>query len=218
MGQKPETLQEKFSLARKIAKRTLHDCAGVLNISTEQYLAFENGDFLLSLPQLELLTHYLGFPVAEMLNDQPLKISKLSSLTPEKRQQFIQLREKMIRTRIIAKRQEAGLELADLAGATGLPLAALQTYETSAEGIPFDHLQLLCSQLGLEMERLYAPEYNEALMSEQDDQWNQVFPEGKPGGREDDDPFQQLRAALKNIPKEDQTKVAEILLEQLKSL
>src|SRR5690606_16356552 len=50
--------------ARLDAGRSLDDCARVLQVAPEDIEAWEFGDQVPSLPQLEILAYYLGVPVS----------------------------------------------------------------------------------------------------------------------------------------------------------
>src|SRR5690606_29217382 len=50
--------------ARQQAGRSLEDCARLLRVAPEQVEAWEYGDSVPSLPQLEILAYYLDVPVS----------------------------------------------------------------------------------------------------------------------------------------------------------
>ena len=85
MVQAPEGLNLKIKGIRKSMQMSLHDCAKVLGTSTNRYLAFEQGEESLSLPEIEILAFYFGIPIMECLEGQVNSSLRFSLLEDEKR-------------------------------------------------------------------------------------------------------------------------------------
>lgn len=223
MVQTPEALNLTFRTIRKTLQLSLHDCANILGISKDHFLAFEQGTGSLSLPELEILALYFGVPLAESLQGQPLESERFHLLEDPKRLTYKQLREKWIRSRLILERQHTGLSLEALSEALAIPVETLKQYEQGDANIPLEHLQLIGNHLGLSLEAFF-PE-NMATGSEDEQatepvpaHWNPEFPNTQNATEESEDPYGQLLAALKKIPEEDQAQIAKILLNKLKSI
>ncbi len=136
--------------ARERARRTVEECADVLDVSPEAYAAYEDGTAYISLPELEILGRYLDTPLRE-LRDGPLVPEETDDEMPDlpRAELFIPLRQRLLGVRL---RLEAGRTLEDLAAMTGLPLEKLQAYEYGEEPIPLALLESLARTLGVQFE------------------------------------------------------------------
>lgn len=129
--------------ARLKAARSLADCAALLRVSPEEVEAWEYGDRVPSLPQLEILAYYLGVPVSHFwsmntLNDE-------HQVEPDAQTEYMALRDRMIGALLRQAREEAGLSLDDLSTYSGLPAAQIARYELGEESLPLHHLSVLAS-------------------------------------------------------------------------
>jgi len=222
MAQTPENTHQRIRRIRKTLQRSIHDCASILEISKEQYLGFEQGTHSLSLPDIEILAFYLGTPVNELFEDHSPREDQLSLLKDNVRFQYRQLREKMIRTKLVIELQQAELSFENIHKTTLIPLDALKAYEIGQAVIPVEHLQQISECLGKPLSIFFSDNLglSEDLNPEQRaDNWEQEFPEGDSvRTSEPEEPYSQLMEALKKIPKEDQAQIAKILLNKLKSI
>ena len=129
--------------ARLGSARTIEDCARLLKISPQEIEAWEFGDAVPSLPQLELLAYYLDVPVSHFWGNKTLKESRANS--GQKQPEYITLRNHMIGAMIRQSREEAGLSLEELSESTKLPLESIQHYELGEVAIPMHELSVLAS-------------------------------------------------------------------------
>ena len=223
MVQAPEGLNLKIKGIRKSMQMSLHDCAKVLGTSTNRYLAFEQGEESLSLPELEILAFYFGIPVMECLEDQINSSLRFSLLKDEKRTAYIHLREKWIRSRLIMEMEENESDLADLSEELNIPQEKLNGYRNGELPIPLNHLQVICTHFQLPLDDLFpALELTElddrGTIKQAAGQWNPEFPQGDSASGGSEALYNQLLAALKEIPEEDQAQVAKALLKKLRSI
>jgi len=101
--------------ARSHAGRSIEDCATVLNVSPEEFRKAESGEYVVSLPQLEVLAIYLNVPMAHFWGTHTLEESE--------KQQFsdlLALRHKIIGGLLRQARLEAGRSVEDLAEQIGV--------------------------------------------------------------------------------------------------
>ncbi|GAB4509610.1 MAG: hypothetical protein OHK0046_04920 [Anaerolineae bacterium] len=129
--------------ARISAARTIEDCARLLRVPPSQIEAWEYGDSVPSLPQLELLAYYLDVPVSHFWGTETLKVSRGASerIQPE----YITLRNRMVGALLRQAREHASLSLADLAEISGLPAEVIESYELGEVAPPMHELSVLSS-------------------------------------------------------------------------
>ncbi len=126
--------------ARISASRTLEDCARLLQVSPAQISAWEYGDDVPSLPQLELLAYYLDIPVSHFWG------SSTRSLQDEKsgvQLEYVALRNRMIGGLMRSAREGENLSIEDLSEATKIDAPLLQQYEYGDVIIPMHHLTVI---------------------------------------------------------------------------
>ena len=218
MVQIPEELHEKIKTIRMSLHFSIHDCAKLIGISQGSYLAFENGEQHLSLPDLEILALYFGLPLEAFFNDQYKRLYQLTLLQDSIRPQYQQLRQKVIQTQLALERQAAGFSLEELEEATGIPLEDLRNYEEGAAPVPVDHLQKICQHLGKHLDTFFPDDrqLSESLQL-------QPFSFAQDGGADPleaagelDESFVQILSRLKEIPKAEQAEIARDILNKLK--
>ena len=223
MVQPTEGLYLKIKNIRKSMQMSLHDCAKILGTSTKRYLAFEQGEESLSLPELEILALYFGIPVMDCLQGQVNSCIRFSLLEGNKRSVYIQLREKWIRSRLILEIENNNIKLDELAEVLDIPVDKLNGYKNGDFSIPVNDLQIICTYLDLPLNDLFPELALNELEGQQPirqaaGQWNPEFPQDKVAARASEALYNQLLAALKEMPEEDQAQAAKALLNKLKSM
>jgi transcriptional regulator with XRE-family HTH domain len=222
MAHPSEGLSEKIKGFRKSMQMSLHDCARLLGTSTGRYLAFEQGEESLSLPEIEILAYYFGIPLMECLEGQINPSMRFSLLEEDKRTAYIHLREKWIHSRIALETENKGMEVGDLVESLGISEERLEEYKSGKLPIPLDHLQKICMQFDIPLDDFF-PELeiseleNKQSFKQAVGQWNPEFPQGDSAGGSNEITYHQLLAALKEIPEADQAQIAKIILDKLKS-
>ncbi len=129
--------------ARESAARSLEECARLLNVPANTVQAWEFGDDVPSLPQLELLAYYLGVHVSHFWGVQTLDGTRIEKIDTQA--QYQELRDRMIGALLRQAREEADLSQEDLAQRAGIPLESLQQYELGEVSIPMHHLPTLAN-------------------------------------------------------------------------
>lgn len=223
MVQPAEGLYLEIKRIRKSMQMSLHDCAKILGTSTKRYLAFEQGEESLSLPELEILALYFGIPVMDCLQGQINYCVRFSLLEENKRSAYIQLREKWIRSRLILETENNNIKLDELAEVLDIPADTLNGYKNGDFSIPLNHLQTICTYFHLPLNDLFP----EMVLNELEEhqpirqaagQWNPEFPQDEGPARGSEALYNQLLAVLKEMPEEDQAQAAKALLKKLKSM
>lgn len=133
--------------ARSHAGRSIEDCAAVLSISPEEFRKAESGEYIVSLPQLEVLAIYLDVPMAHFWGTHTLP-------EPEKHDygDLLALRHKIIGGLLRQARLEAGRYQEDLAEQIGVSAPEIEAYELGTAALPYLHLEKLAKYLGVSMD------------------------------------------------------------------
>ena len=133
--------------AREVFVRSVEECAAVVGVSPETFLAYEAGEKSPSLPEIELLAYFLGLPLEYFWELVPLRRLELSGGQSDPKV-MIGLRQRIIGATLRKDRMERNLDLNSLAQRTGIPAETLQDYELGRQAVPLPHLDLLAATLG----------------------------------------------------------------------
>lgn len=126
--------------ARMTAGRTLEDCARVLHLTPEHIEAWEFGDDVPSLPQLEILAFYLDVPVSHFWGANTLESTTRQI---DAKSEYIALRDRMIGALLRQAREQAGMSLEDLSTTSGLSVELINSYELGELPLPMHELSVL---------------------------------------------------------------------------
>ena len=126
------------------AERSLADCATILQVEPELVEAWEYGDEAPSLPQLEVMAHFLNGRAGDRDDEQALDESA--------RMEYLRLRQRLVGGMLRAARESAGQSMDDVSAATGLKADLLERYELGEARIPISQLASLARALQQELE------------------------------------------------------------------
>lgn len=129
--------------ARLAAARTIEDCARLLRVPSQTIEAWEYGEAVPSLPQLELLAYYLDVPISHFWGAETLKNSR--NETNQKQPEYINLRNRMIGGLLRQAREESGVTFEELEEISGIPKDTIEKYELGELPIPMHELSVLAS-------------------------------------------------------------------------
>ncbi len=136
--------------ARIHSGRTPEECARFLGVSPETFIAWEEGDRPISLPELEALAYFLNVPLSHFLSDDPQLLGEPPDANiPE----FLALRHRIVGVLIRQAREEAGKSLEDLARLLDCTPEQIEAYEYGELPIPLPELEVLAHALDCPMER-----------------------------------------------------------------
>ncbi|MDT8381184.1 MAG: helix-turn-helix transcriptional regulator [Brevefilum sp.] len=217
-----EKIVERIKKIRKLKYRSVHDCAKVLNIPKERYHHFEEGNGVLSLPELELLAIFLEVPLQSFFQDSDLELDKAALLSEEKMPIYKNLRDKIIRTKLNLEIENNGISVENLSDNTGISLQTLKSYQENGESIPFDHLTRITELLGIPINSLLQDtiESDEEFVVEkvqEQTQWQPEYQDGREIPVEEETPQTVLLEAVKSLSMTGQAEIAKLLLEKLKA-
>jgi transcriptional regulator with XRE-family HTH domain len=132
--------------AREATSRSLEECAQAVGTTVDAMKHYELGEKSPSLPELEILAHYLKVPLEHFWGEELLE-SKEGDVEFDP-QKLIALRQKIIGVLIRKYRSEKALSQEELAAALDIPLSQLQAYELGLQPIPVTELDSLARELG----------------------------------------------------------------------
>jgi transcriptional regulator with XRE-family HTH domain len=130
--------------ARTSAARTVEDCARILKMTPEQYAAYEFGDAVPSLPQLEILAYYLDVPVSHFWGTETLQAERG---TVDAQAEYVNLRNRMIGALLRQAREETKMSVDDLANAAAVAPQNINAYEMGEIPAPMHELIAFASVL-----------------------------------------------------------------------
>lgn len=166
-----QKLGELVKNARVHAERSEEECAQVLGISTEHLTKAEQGEHMLSLPDLEALAIYLGVPMGYFWGTESLG-ERISQVDFNK---LIELRNRVIGVLLRQLRLKARRTQKDLAEATGIDNSDIRQYETGQIPIPYLHLEQLCLELGVSIEHFVESQRGPLGRHESDQKLRKLF-------------------------------------------
>lgn len=127
--------------ARVSAARTTAECAALLRVPVEQIEAWEFGEHVPSLPQLEILAYFLGVPVSHFWGTETL--GEEDAGRADAQTEYMALRDRMIGALLRQAREENGISLEQLSQETGIEAAQITRYELGEEPLPMHCLTVL---------------------------------------------------------------------------
>ncbi|MGB1286840.1 MAG: helix-turn-helix domain-containing protein [Aggregatilineales bacterium] len=127
--------------ARLNAARTIEDCARLLNIDPAHISAWEYGESVPDLPQLELLAYYLDVHVSHFWGMTTLNSDRTEKI--DMQGEYMALRHRMIGALLQQAREEYGKTIADIAATTHIPAERVQHYENGTLAIPMNELSAI---------------------------------------------------------------------------
>ena len=135
--------------ARLSADRSIEDCARLLRVAPAQIEAWEYGEGVPSLPQLELLANYLDVPVSHFWGTETISTSEKEHSDIQK--EYLALRDRMIGALLRQAREEQGLSLEVLANSSSIPVEQIRRYELGETPLPIHELSVLASGVNKNM-------------------------------------------------------------------
>lgn len=129
--------------ARVSAARSVEDCARLLHVAPGDVEAWEYGDAVPSLPQLELLAYYLNVPVSHFWGLETREAAR--HLKENSQPEYVALRNRMIGALLRQAREAEELTLEELAEVSGVSVEQINAYEMGEVPPPMHELSVLAS-------------------------------------------------------------------------
>lgn len=133
--------------ARAHDGRTVEDCAAILGLSPPQFRDAENGNYVVSLPQLEVLAIYLDVPMAHFWGTYTLPEAERRDYGA-----LLALRHKIVGGLLRQARLDAGRSVEEVAAEIAVSPEQIEAYEIGGEQIPYLHLEKLAGYLAVPMD------------------------------------------------------------------
>lgn len=127
--------------ARLKAGRSIEDCARLARVKPEIVEAWEFGDDVPSLPQLELLAYYLDVPISHFWGVDTLEATRDEKVSAQ--DEYLALRTRMIGALLRLAREDNNLSLEQVAEDSGLPVDLIESYELGEIPMPMHALTVL---------------------------------------------------------------------------
>jgi transcriptional regulator with XRE-family HTH domain len=222
MPKKSDRIINHIKYTRKSKGRSKQDCAKILGISKETYRNIETGKTPITLPQIEMLSIFLGIKFSSLFEEEPLQLPQSILLDDDVRLHYLVLRNKMIRAMLSIERENQSLTLENIAQDTHIPLNDLQRYDSGEDPVPMDDLHKISDYLGISIDTMYEPivlydKQRETVLVKTG--WQPEFAdEETQKSTIQDDPYVDLLKAFRKIPVVDQAHIAKNILEKLKTV
>jgi transcriptional regulator with XRE-family HTH domain len=128
--------------ARLASGKSVSEAAQAIGVQPADLEAYEMGEQVPSLPEVELLAFSLDVPVSHFWGNTAISESEGSEnkLQPQK---LLGIRQKVIGALVRQAREEAGLSLQDASERVALPPEQLESYELGQVAIPLPVLEYL---------------------------------------------------------------------------
>jgi transcriptional regulator with XRE-family HTH domain len=131
--------------ARLHAARSVVECANLLKVTPEEVEAWEMGERVPSLPQLELLAYYLGVPISHFWGTDTLEATQGRHIDIQT--EYIALRDRMVGALLRQARETANLTIEELSAACAVPSENITRYEAGEAAVPMHELSVMAGAL-----------------------------------------------------------------------
>ena len=149
-----EVIGQRLSTLREKKRLRVGEVAAVLGITSNRYKTYEVGDQIPSLPELEVLATLFTTPIS-MLISYDESFTEFPGMDASQARKFMQLRQRIIATRLRKALDDADLPRKDIATALGISPKELASYLAGKKPIPLALLEVLCRIAAIAMQSLY---------------------------------------------------------------
>ena len=189
------------------AERSLAECADCMDAQPQLIEAWEYGESEPSLPQLELLSHFLNGSGSSIAGGQPADRAAQG--------EYILLRQRLIGALLRAARESSDQPVEELSDTVGLEASQLTSFEFGEENIPVSDLTALSQALRVDLNYFAAPPSNlpaqprssrlPTATADEAAEWSDFATES------DNLPFIRLAMAFQHIARDDLHRIADAL-------
>ncbi len=137
--------------ARLAAAKSKKECGHAIGVSGATISSYELGRKSPSLPELEILTLFLNFPLEHFWGDE-IKSDDPSPTQNLPLEQLLNLRTNIIGALLRQARTESGLTKKALAEKTGITAGRIKNYESGDRPVPLPELEVLTRALGYSLQ------------------------------------------------------------------
>ncbi len=134
--------------ARLANEKSTTEIARAIGVTDEDFESYEMGQRSPSLPELEVLAYHLDVPLDHFWGNKSISEDNPRD-KPLDLEQLVELRQRIIGTKLRLARQDANLSLPELANMVGLSAELLEAYELGNEPVELPVLEAVCRILNL---------------------------------------------------------------------
>ena len=139
-------LPANLALVRESSGKSLKEVSEILGIPTSRLKNYEKGKYIPSLPEIESLAFIYQIPrsafFSEMTSDKVETVPADDQL-----EKLIEIRQKIIGTKLNMAREQAEMSLKALSECTGIPTSRIKRYEEGISQVPANELQTIAECL-----------------------------------------------------------------------
>jgi transcriptional regulator with XRE-family HTH domain len=143
--------------ARRGSARSVQDCAALLSLTEDEYLAFEQGLTSPTLPQLEILAYYFNVPISHFWAGDTLAVKRQEDMIKERVPDVLMLRQQIIGVQMRQLREDAEMSVEQVAEASGIATEDIQALETGQIALSLSELELLAYTVKSNLDTLIDP-------------------------------------------------------------
>lgn len=140
--------------ARETSRKSVPETAKAIGVSPALLRSYEDGHRSPALPELEVLSYFLGVPIQHFWLNQTLD-DDATRIEPLDLGRIAGLRHRIIGVLLRQKRQQTSVSLKALAAETGIPQSRLKDYELAEKPIPLAELEAILAIIGGRVENFF---------------------------------------------------------------
>ncbi len=149
-----QQIGRKLNIYRETRRLRVSEVAALLNISPSRYKSYETGSQIPSLPELEILAINLNIPITTLLSHDE-QSGEVALMDPIQTTKFMQLRQRIIATRLKKALEEAQIPRVEIATALHIKPKELSNYLSGKKPIPIAMLETLCRIATIALQSLF---------------------------------------------------------------
>jgi transcriptional regulator with XRE-family HTH domain len=149
-----EYLAKNLTIAREACGKSVKECSLLLDIPTSRLKNFETGKYIPSLPEIEALSFLYRIPIHAFFQENAVK-DNLHAPESAQIQRLIEIRQRIIGTRIHLAREKAEISMKQLSKTTSIPTSRIKRYEEGIKPIAMDDLQKIANALNLDLDTFF---------------------------------------------------------------
>jgi transcriptional regulator with XRE-family HTH domain len=143
--------------ARSIAGKTLKECGEAVGVSGSTISSYERGNSSPSLPELEMLSYFLGVPIQRFWKEIILS-NEETLLDQLEIEHALVIRNRQIGSILQNARENLDLTYEEITEKTGITYGRMKRFETGDSPVPLPELELLSNELGITMGEFFESE------------------------------------------------------------
>jgi transcriptional regulator with XRE-family HTH domain len=141
--------------ARLAVRKTVPECAQTVGVTAGVFRAWEEGRRSPSLPELEMLSYTLNFPLSRFWSRDAASKNKDRLDETKNLAAFVKIRQRMIGALLRQLREQASISPHALSELSGISTARIKAYELGERPIPLPELESLVTLLGGQVELFF---------------------------------------------------------------